>query len=44
MIKKQQMRWNRWTVQSLPDVRIAVLDDTLENSFRKLYPYLRPRQ
>ena len=30
MIKKQQMRWNRWTVQPFLDVRVAVLDGTLE--------------
>ena len=42
MIKKQQMRWNRWTVQSFLDVRVAVLDGTLENSFRQLYPNFRP--
>jgi len=29
MIKKQQMRWNRWTVQPFLDVRIAVLNKTL---------------
>jgi hypothetical protein len=37
MIKKQQMRWNRWTVQPFLDVRTAVLDGTLEGSFRRLY-------
>jgi hypothetical protein len=42
MIKKQQMRWNRWTVQPFLDVRVAVLDGTLENSFRKLYSEFRP--
>jgi hypothetical protein len=30
MIKKQQMRWNRWTVQPFLDVHVAVLDGTLE--------------
>ena len=25
MAKKQRMRWNRWTVQPLLDVRVAVL-------------------
>ncbi len=29
MIKKQQMRWNRWTVQPFLDVRTAVLNKTL---------------
>jgi hypothetical protein len=38
MIKKQQMRWNRWTVQPFLDVRIAVLNKTLGGSFRRLYP------
>ena len=28
MIKKQQMRWNRWTVQPFLDVRVAVLNKT----------------
>jgi hypothetical protein len=42
MIKKQQMRWNRWTVQPFLDVRVAVLDGTLEGSFRRLYPDFRP--
>lgn len=41
MIKKQQMRWNRWTIQPFLDVRVAVLDGTLENSSRKLYPDFR---
>ena len=30
MIKKQQMRWNRWTVQPFLDVRTAVLNGTLQ--------------
>lgn len=42
MIKKQQMRWNRWTVQPLLNVRVAVLDGTLEASFRRSYPMFRP--
>ncbi len=41
MIKKQQMRWNRWTVQPFLDVRVAVLDGTLEGLFRKLYSSFR---
>lgn len=36
------MGWNRWTVQPFIDVRVAVLDSTLEGSFCKLYPDLRP--
>ena len=38
MIKKQQMRWNRWTVQPFLDVRVAVLNKTLCGSFKRLYP------
>jgi len=37
MIKKQQMRWNRWTVQPFLDVRVAVLNKTLAGSFMRLY-------
>ena len=42
MIKKQQMRWNRWTVQPFLDVRAAVLNGTLEGAFRRRYPDFRP--
>ncbi len=42
MNKKQQMRWNRTTVQPFPDVRAAVLNDTLEDAFRHRYPSFRP--
>jgi hypothetical protein len=42
MIKKQQMRWNRWSVQPFLDVRVAVLNKTLAGSFRRLYPDFRP--
>jgi len=38
VIKKQQMRWNRWTVQPFLDVRVAVLNKTLCGSFRRRYP------
>jgi hypothetical protein len=38
MIKKQQMRWNRWTLQPFLDVRIAVRNKTLAASFKRLYP------
>jgi len=34
MVKKQQMRWNRHTVQRFLDVRIHVLNGTLEDAFR----------
>jgi hypothetical protein len=42
MNKKQQMRWNRRTVQSFLDVRTAVLNDKLEDAFRHRYPGFRP--
>jgi hypothetical protein len=42
MNKKQQMRWNRMTVQPFLDVRTAVLNDTLEDTFRHHYPGVRP--
>jgi hypothetical protein len=42
MNKKQQMRWNRATVQPFLDVRTAVLNDTLEDVFRGRYPGFRP--
>ena len=42
MNKKQQMRWNRATVQPFLDVRTAVLNDTLEAAFRYRHPGFRP--
>jgi hypothetical protein len=42
MNKKQQMRWNRATVQPFLDVRTAVLNDTLEDAFRHCYLGFRP--
>ena len=42
MTKKQQMRWSRATVQPFLDVRTAVLNDTLENAFRRRHPSFRP--
>jgi hypothetical protein len=42
MNKKQQMRWNRATVQPFLDVRTAVLNDTLEDAFRYRHPGFRP--
>jgi len=42
MNKKQQMRWNRATVQPFLDVRTAVLNDTLEDAFRSRHPSFRP--
>ena len=41
MNKKQQIRWNRATVQPFLDVRTAVLNDTLEDAFRHRYPDFR---
>jgi hypothetical protein len=42
MNKKQQMRWNRATVQPFLDVRTTVLNDTLADTFRHRYPGFRP--
>jgi len=42
MTKKQQMRWNRATVQPFLDVRTAVLNGTLEDAFRRGHPGFRP--
>ncbi|MDB5243472.1 MAG: hypothetical protein JWP57_4097 [Spirosoma sp.] len=42
MNKKQQMRWNRATVQPFLGVRTAVLNDTLEDAFRCRHPGFRP--
>jgi hypothetical protein len=41
MNKKQQMRWNRVTVQPFLDVRTAVLNGGLEDIFRRRYPGFR---
>ena len=42
MTKRQQMRWNRATVQPFLDVRTAVLNGTLEGAFQRRYPGFRP--
>jgi len=42
MNKKQQMRWNRATVQPFLDVRTALLNNTFEDAFRHRYPGFRP--
>ena len=42
MNKKQQMHWNRATVQPFLDVRTAVLNETLEDAFRARYTGFRP--
>jgi hypothetical protein len=44
MTKRQQMRWSRATVQPFLDVRTAVLNDTLEDAFRRHYPGFRPAE
>ena len=36
------MRWNRTTVQPFLDVRTAVLNDTLEDAFRRRHHGFRP--
>jgi len=41
MTKRQQMRWDRATVQPFLDVRTAVLNRTLEDAFRRRYPGFR---
>ena len=42
MAKAQQMRWNKATVQPFLAVRTAVLNDTLEDAFRRRYRGFRP--
>ena len=42
MNKAQQMRWNRATMQPFLDLRTAVLNDTLEDAFRRRHPGFRP--
>jgi len=42
MAKKQQMTWNRYTVQHFLDVRIQVLDGSLEDAFRYWHKGFRP--
>ena len=42
MIKRQHMRWNRETVQPFLTVRVAVLNDTLEQAFRSWHARFRP--
>ena len=42
MIKRQQMRWNRETVQPFLTVRVAVLNETLEPVFRSWHAGFRP--
>jgi len=42
MNKCQQMRWNRHTVQTFLEVRIHVLNRTLEDAFRYWHAEFRP--
>ncbi len=42
MNKKQQMRWNKATVQPFLDVRTTTLNDTPVDAFRHRYPGFRP--
>ena len=42
MIKKQQMRWNRDTVQPFLTARVAVRKDALEPAFRSWHAGFRP--
>jgi hypothetical protein len=42
MSKRQQMRWNRYTVQRFLEVRIHVLNGTLEDAFRHWHQGFRP--
>jgi len=44
MCKSQQMSWNRWKVQPFLTVRCAVLNETLEDSFREWFPGFRPAE
>ena len=41
-VEQPQMRWNRDTVQLFFTVRVAVLDDTLEQTFRTWHASFRP--
>lgn len=42
MVKKQQMRWNQFTVQPFLTVRVHVLNGTLEQAFRGWHANFRP--
>ena len=42
--KAQQVRWSRVTAQPFLGVRAAVLNDTLEDAFRRRHPGFRPAQ
>ena len=42
MNQAQRMRWSRTTVQPFLDVRTAMLNDTIEDTFRRRHPGFRP--
>ena len=42
MVKRQQMRWNRETIQPFLTVRVHVLNETLEDAFRHWHRAFRP--
>jgi len=42
MAKAQQMRWSKPSLQPFLDVRTAVLNDTLEDAFRRHHHGFRP--
>ncbi len=42
MVKKQQMRWNRYTVQNFLNVRIQAHTGTLEDAFRHWHKDFQP--
>ena len=42
MINRQQKRWNRDIVQPFLTVRVAVLNNTLEEAFRTWHASFRP--
>ena len=42
MVKKQQMRWNRFTVQPFLTVRVHILNDAPEQVFGTWYTNFRP--
>jgi len=44
MVKRQQMRWNRYTVPQFLDVRIHVLNGTLEDAFRYWHKGFWPQE
>jgi hypothetical protein len=42
MLKKQQMRWSREGAHRLLEVRVKVLNGSLEDTFRRWYPRFHP--